>query len=60
DYDEAFARLEAAFDAREPGMLSLRGDFPLWDPIRADPRFADLLRRVRGTRWPHPTPRGRR
>ncbi len=60
DYDEAFARLEAAFDAREPGMLSLRGDFPLWDPIRADPRFADLRRRVRQTRWPHPTPRGRR
>ena len=43
--DEAFARLEQAFAERSVGLVMLRVD-PVWDRIRADPRFAALVRRV--------------
>ena len=43
--DEAFARLEQAFAERSVGLVMLRVD-PIWDRIRADPRFAALVRRV--------------
>src|SRR4029453_6427937 len=42
--DEAFARLEEAFAERSVGLVLLRVD-PVWDRIRADPRFAALVRR---------------
>ncbi len=45
DHDQAFAWLEKAYDERERDMLSLRVN-PGLDPLRSDPRFADLLRRV--------------
>jgi adenylate cyclase len=41
--DRAFAWLEKAYDARD-GMESLNE--PMWDPLRPDPRFKDLVRRV--------------
>ena len=43
--DEAFTRLEKAFAERSVGLVLLRVD-PVWDRIRADPRFAALVRRV--------------
>ena len=43
--DQAFARLEAAFAERSPGLASLTID-RAWDRIRDDARFAALVRRV--------------
>jgi tetratricopeptide (TPR) repeat protein len=41
----AFEWLERAYEARIPQLLHLTGD-PLFDPIRSDPRFDALLRRI--------------
>jgi TolB-like protein/Flp pilus assembly protein TadD len=43
--DEAFAELERAFARREDALVSLLVN-PRVDPLRDDPRFDDLLRRV--------------
>jgi len=43
--DLAFAWFEKALAERACGLVLLRVD-PRADPLRADPRFADLLRRV--------------
>ena len=43
--DEAFAVLERAFEERNSWLGELNVD-PSWDPLRSDPRFADLVRRV--------------
>lgn len=43
DRDQAFFWLEKAYDARD-GMDCLRE--PLWDSLRSDPRFKDLVQRV--------------
>ena len=43
--DEAMALLEEAFAARESWLVWLRV-YPEWTPLRADPRFQDLLRRM--------------
>jgi len=43
--DEAFTWLEKAYQARSGFMVSLKSD-PKFDAIRADPRFADLTRRM--------------
>jgi tetratricopeptide (TPR) repeat protein len=45
DRDQAFAWLEKAFDERPRTMLSLKVN-PRLDPLRSDPRFAILMRRV--------------
>lgn len=45
DADAAFACLEAAFEERYPDLIEL-GSEPLFDAIRADPRYGALLRRV--------------
>ena len=45
DSDAAFAWLRRALDQREGSLIALRDD-PVWDPLRSDPRFPDLLRRV--------------
>jgi serine/threonine-protein kinase len=46
DKDRAFAELEAAVKARDPGLADLRIE-PFLDPIRSDPRFDALMRRLR-------------
>jgi len=43
--DQAFAWLEKAYAVRDKGLTYLKID-PCADPLRSDPRFADLLRRV--------------
>ncbi len=43
--DQAFALLDKAFRERSASMV-LVGVTPVLDPLRGDPRFADLLRRV--------------
>jgi len=45
DPDHAFVLLERAERARAPGLLWARVN-PLFDPLRRDPRFAALLRRL--------------
>ena len=45
DKDRAFECLEDAFRGREPCMVSLKVD-PVFDPLRGDARFADMVRRV--------------
>jgi len=42
--DEAFEQLEKAFEEGE--NISNLKVHPEWDPLRSDPRFQDLLRRM--------------
>jgi hypothetical protein len=45
DRDRAFEYLEKAYQIQDSDLiLSLR--FPAFDPIRSDPRYADLMRRL--------------
>ncbi|HAF22791.1 MAG TPA: hypothetical protein DCK93_07725 [Blastocatellia bacterium] len=43
--DKAFAELNKAYENREGGLIRLKVD-PRLDPLRDDPRFQELLRRV--------------
>ena len=43
--DQALSLLETAYARRSNGLTSLKVD-PAFDPLRGDPRFEDLLRRV--------------
>lgn len=45
DHDRAVALLERAYEERSPWMLFLAVE-PLFQPLRSQPRFLDLLRRV--------------
>jgi eukaryotic-like serine/threonine-protein kinase len=45
DKEQALRWLERAYQARDADMILLKV-LPTWDPVRADPRFQDLLRRV--------------
>jgi serine/threonine-protein kinase len=45
DFDRAFACLERAFQSRSGGLIYLHID-PGYKPLRDDPRFADLVRRI--------------
>jgi len=53
--DSAIARLERAFEAKDPRLGSLFSD-PIWDALRDDPRFHKLVRKIRSTRWQRPPP----
>ena len=46
EHDLAFAALDQAYHARAPWLSSLGAD-PAFDPIRSDPRFAQLVAKVR-------------
>ncbi len=43
--DQAFAWLERAYEERDHDLVFLQTD-PTLDPLRSDPRFQDLLRRI--------------
>ncbi|HSE23711.1 MAG TPA: protein kinase [Pyrinomonadaceae bacterium] len=44
DADKAFELLEKAFQQRDEGVLRLKS--PIYDPIKSDPRYKDLIRRI--------------
>src|ERR1700745_2853985 len=44
DKDQAFTWLEKAYEERSR-LPMLKVD-PIWDPLRADPRFRELVRRI--------------
>ena len=43
--DQAFQWLNTAYQERDEGLMGLKTDFAL-DPIRSDPRFAELVRKL--------------
>ena len=43
--DEAFAWLEKAYEDRQAQMIYIQIE-PVLDPLRSDPRFQDLVRRM--------------
>ncbi|MEO7865060.1 MAG: hypothetical protein ABIR63_04215, partial [Sphingomicrobium sp.] len=43
--DRAFAELELAWKIRDPGLAGIRVD-PFVDPLRGDPRFANIITRL--------------
>jgi eukaryotic-like serine/threonine-protein kinase len=45
DKDEAFKWLDTAYQERDLGLVSLKTDF-LLDPLRPDPRFGQLVRKM--------------
>jgi TolB-like protein/DNA-binding winged helix-turn-helix (wHTH) protein len=45
DKDQAFRWLNTAYQERDVGLVNLKTDF-LLDPLRSDPRFAELVRKV--------------
>ena len=46
DKEQAFAYLEKAYQERTTWLMWIKVD-PRFDPLRSDPQFADLLRRMR-------------
>ena len=44
-YDQAFEWLERGFEERDPNMIYIKLS-PVFEPLRDDPRFKDLLRRM--------------
>ena len=53
DNDRALASLEKVYTQGGAGMRSLKVN-PEWDPLRADPRFKDLMRRANVAPMPLP------
>ena len=43
--DHALSWLDKAYEERFNRLAYLRRE-PVWDPLRSDPRFTDLLRRI--------------
>ncbi len=46
DKEQAFGWLDKAFDERADGLRPIK-THPIYDPLRSDPRFIDLLRRMK-------------
>jgi tetratricopeptide (TPR) repeat protein len=46
EHDAAFENLERAYEMRDRGMVWIKVS-PRLDPLRPDPRFSDLLRRMK-------------
>jgi hypothetical protein len=50
DKERAFKWLDVAYQERDLGLLSLKTDF-LLDPLRPDPRLAEVVRKVGLPSW---------
>jgi tetratricopeptide (TPR) repeat protein len=50
DADGALASLERAVEHRERALATLRSD-PVWDQLRADPRFGEVARKAEALRF---------
>jgi hypothetical protein len=48
--DDAFASLEKGVEVKDPGVTGLRTD-PLLDPIRGDPRYSALVKKLNFPTW---------
>jgi hypothetical protein len=48
--DKAFEYLERAYEERSGSLIYLKVE-PILDPLRSDPRFQDLVRRVGLPPW---------
>ena len=46
--DQAFSWLQKAVDERSSTLYLLKVD-PIWDPLRGDPRWLDLVKRISGS-----------
>ena len=46
DHEAALEHLEAAVDTRDPGLVALRSS-AVWDPLRSNPRFQNVVQGVR-------------
>jgi tetratricopeptide (TPR) repeat protein len=46
ELDETFAWMNRAIEERDPMMTPIRS-YPFFDPIRSDPRFVELLRKMK-------------
>jgi hypothetical protein len=44
--DKAFDWLEKAYEEHDSGLVSIAVE-PMFDPVRRDPRFRDILRRMK-------------
>ena len=44
-HDEAFQWLDRAYEEQDSTIATLKVE-TLWDPLRSDPRFKELLKRV--------------
>jgi TolB-like protein len=57
--DDAFKVLQEGVKEGDRSLLTLQSD-PVWDPLRSDPRFAELMSQVRSLRYaPGHRPQGR-
>jgi eukaryotic-like serine/threonine-protein kinase len=45
DKDQAFVWLDKSFEERSDGLRQIKTN-PIYDPLRSDPRFTDLLKRM--------------
>ena len=46
DYDKVFEMFETCYRFRAPGLLGIMTYAPEFDPIRSDPRFTVLLKKI--------------
>jgi uncharacterized protein HemY len=45
DTNEALKWLERSCEERDMNLVEIKAD-PIWDPVRLDPRFVELVRRI--------------
>jgi hypothetical protein len=51
DRDQALSLTERAFAERDPFFVMTARTWPSWDPLRTDPRFREVVRRLQLPGW---------